>query len=79
MYDAMKDVAIVSGATGFTFTTGRKYILVFHEFFYIPEMSHILINHNQISHFQKQVQDNPYATDPMRIIIPDGNVISFLD
>ena len=34
---------------------------------------------NRICHFQTQVQDNPYATDPMSIIIPDGKIIAFLD
>ena len=75
----MKDVAIVYAATGFTSTTGRQYILFFREYFYMPKLSHNLINPNQLRHFQTQVQDNPYATDPMIIIGPDGNFIACLE
>ena len=45
----------------------------------MSELSHTLINPNQLCHFQTQLQDNPYATDPMSIIIPDGNFIACLD
>ena len=70
-YEPMKDVVIVSAATGFTSTTGRKYIIIFRECLYMPELSHTLIKPNQLCHFQKQVQENPYAADPMSIMIPD--------
>ena len=59
-YDTIKDVDIVSAATGFASLTGRKYILVFHEALYIPELDHTLINPNQLSQFHMQVQDNTY-------------------
>ena len=75
----MKDVAIISAATGFTSITGRHYVLVFHECLYIPKLSHTLINPNQLRHFQTQVQDNPYTADPMSIKIPDGNFITSLE
>ena len=75
----MKDVAIVSSATQFTSTKGRQYLLVFCEFLYIPKLFHTLINPNKLFHFQTQVQYNPYAMDPMIIIIPDGNFISCLE
>ena len=42
----------------------------------MPEVSNTFINPNQLRHFQTQVQDNPYATDPMSIIVPDGNFIA---
>ena len=44
-----EDVDIVSEATGFTSVTGRQYIPVFHETFYMPEPDHNLINPNQFS------------------------------
>ena len=79
-YEPMKDVAIVSAATGFTATTGRQYILVFHECLYMPELSHTLINPNQLRHFHTQVQDNPYhPSDPMSITSPDGDFIACLE
>ena len=78
-YEPMKDVAIVTAATGFTATTGRQYILVFHECLYMPELSHTLINPNQLRHFNTQVQDNPYATDPMSIASPNGDFIACLE
>ena len=78
-YEPMKDDAILSAATGFTSTTGRKYIIVFHECFYMPKLSHTLIKPNQLRQFQTQVQENPYATDSMSITSSDGNLISCLE
>ena len=75
----MRDVAIVSTSTGFTSNTGKHYIIVIYECLYMPELSHTLINPNQLLHFQTQAQDNPYATDPMSIIISYGNFIDCLD
>ena len=78
-YEPMKYVEIVYADTGLTSTTGRQYILVFHEYLYMPRLSHNLINPNQLLHFKTQVQDNPYAADPMSITIPDGNFIACLE
>ena len=72
-YNPIKDIPVVSEATGFTSANGRNYILVFHEALYIPDMRHTLINMNQIRHFGSKVQDNPYHENcPMSIEIPDG-------
>ena len=79
MYEPIKDVAIVSASTGSTSTTGRQYILVFHEYLYMPELYHNLINPNQLCQFQTQVQDNPYSTDQMSITIPDRKFIACLE
>ena len=78
-YQPMKDVAIVSAATGFTSASGNQYILIFHECLYMPELSHTLINPNQLRHFHTQVQDNPYAKEPMSIISPDGEFVACLE
>ena len=45
-YTPMKDILIVSAATGFMLAIGRSYILVFHEALYTPGMRHTLINPN---------------------------------
>ena len=50
-YTPMKDVPIVSSATGYTSANIRNYILVFNEELYIKEMHHTLINPNQFQHF----------------------------
>ena len=78
-YETMKYVLIISSAAGFTPTTGRQYILFFHEWLYMPELSHNLINPNQLCHFQTQVHDNIYAADPKSIINPDRNYIACLE
>ena len=78
-YEPMKDVAVISAATGITSTTGRQYILVFHECLYMPKLSHTLINPNKLFYFQTQVQDNPYMTDTMSITILNGNFIACLE
>ena len=59
----MKDIPIVSAATGFTSENGRNYILVFHEALYMLDMRHALINPNQCRYFGAKVQDNPYHED----------------
>ena len=73
-YTPMKDILIVSAATGFTSENGRNYILVFLEEFYMPNTSHTLINPNQCLHFGEKVQDNPYHEDcRCQLIIPTEN------
>ena len=68
----MKDIPIVSAATGFTLANSRNYILVFHEALYMNNMRHTLINTNQCRHFGEKVQDNPYHEDClMSIESPD--------
>ena len=75
----MKNIPIITAATGFTSTTGRQYILVFNETLYIKDMDHKLINPNQLRHFDTEVQDNPYhATDPMSITSPNGEFMACL-
>ena len=67
----MKDVLILSEATGYKSANGHNYILVFNESLYIKEMQHTLINPNQCRHFGSEIQDNPYDADkPMAISIP---------
>ena len=75
----MKDVAIVSAATGFTSASGKQYILIFHECLYMPELSHTLINPNQLRHCHTQVQDNPCAKEPMSITSPDVGFVACLE
>ena len=78
-YKPMKNIPIVTAATGYTSHTGRQYILVFHEALYMKDMDHTLINPNQLRHFQAQVQDNPYhPTEPMSITSPDGTFVACL-
>ena len=75
----MKDVPIVSAATGYTSANGRNYILVFNETLYIKEMQYTLINPNQCRHFGAEIQDNPYDADkPMAIISPDSEFTACL-
>ena len=71
-YIPMKDILIVSEATGFTLANGINYILVLREALYMPNMRHTLINPNQCRHFGAKVQDNPYHKDcSMSIDSPD--------
>ena len=78
-YTPMKDIPIVSAATGFTSANGRNYILVFHEAFYMTNMRHTLINLNQCQNFREKLQDNPYHEDcPMSIEIPGRELAACL-
>ena len=70
----MKDVGIVLAATRFTSVTGRQYILLFHDVFYMRELDHTLINYKQLCWFHTQVQDNLYhAIEAMNITNPSGD------
>ena len=62
-YTPMKDIPIVSEASGFTLANGRNHILVSLEAFYMPNKRHTLINPKQCRHFGAKVQDNPYHED----------------
>ena len=71
-YTPMKDILIVSAATGFTSENGRNCILVFHEALYMPDMRHALINPNQCQHFSPKVQYNTFHDNcPISIESPD--------
>ena len=51
--------------------TNEEYILVFNEALWMGDtLAHSLINPNQLHAFGTLVQDNPYHTDPLRIIPP---------
>ena len=54
-YTPMKDIPIVSVATGFTLENSRNYVLVFHEALHILDMRHTLINPYQCRHFGAKV------------------------
>ena len=75
----MKDVPILSAATGYTSANSWNCILVFIEALYIKYMQHTLINANQCRHFGVEVQDNPYDSNkPMAIRSPDSEFTAFL-
>jgi hypothetical protein len=70
-YDPVKNVPIITAATGYTSASGLNYILVFPEAIYMPTLGHSLCNPNQLRHFGTKVQDNPYDTEPMRLTTSD--------
>jgi hypothetical protein len=69
VYDAIKGVPIVSGATAWTSqSTGDTYILVFNEALWMGDtMDHSLLNPNQMRHYGIQVNDNPYGDVQMHL------------
>ena len=77
VYDAIKGVPIVTGATAWTTqATGETYILVFHEALWMGNtMDHSLLNPNQMRHYGIQVNDNPYGDVQMHLASEDGSVI----
>ena len=77
-YAPMKDVPIITAATGYTSASGLNYILVFPEALYMPTLTHSLFNPNQLRHFGTRVQDNPYDTQPMSISTGDESFTACL-
>ena len=78
-YESIKDVPIVSAATGYTSTNGENYILVLNEALWMPSLDHLLLNPNQQRHYGLEVQDNPYSIEPMAIISHKDNFYAFLE
>ena len=66
-YEPRKGVPVATVATGYTASNGARFILVFHEALWMPEMDVSLLNPNQMRHFGVEVQDNPYGDTPMKI------------
>ena len=66
-YEARTNIPIVQAATGFTTSNGMRYILVFNEALWMPELENSLMNPNQLRDFGIEVQDNPYSSEPMVI------------
>ena len=78
-YNPMKDVPIVSAATGYTSANGMNYIIIFNEVLYIPEMTHTLINPNQCQYFGAEIQENSYHPNkPMSIASEDETFFACL-
>ena len=67
---------IVTVATGYTAASGARFILIFNESLWIPELENSLMNPNQLRHFGIEVQDNPFHKDPMIIRKEDDSGIS---
>jgi hypothetical protein len=78
-YESLKNIPIVTAATGYTSKNGLNYILVFPEALYMPHMKHSLFNPNQLRHFGTIVQDNSYAGDPMTITSRDWKFTACLE
>jgi hypothetical protein len=77
-YAPVKNVPIVTAATGYTSANGLNYILIFPEALYLPNLGHSLFNPNQLRYFGTKVQDNPYDSKPMSITAGDDSFTACL-
>jgi hypothetical protein len=78
-YESLKNVPVVTAATGYTSASGLNYILIFPEALHMPQMDHSLFNPNQLRHFGTMVQDNPYAGTLMTITTGDNQFTACLE
>ena len=78
-YQPIKDVPVVSAATGYTSACGENFILILNEALWMPNLNHSLINPNQLRHHGVEVQDNPYAMEPMTIISHEHDFCACLE
>jgi hypothetical protein len=74
----MKDVPIVTAATGHALSTGTNCMLVFPDALSMPTLDHSLFNPNQLRHYGTIVQDNPYCNEPMSVTSPSGDFTACL-
>ena len=77
-YEAVKGVPVVQAATGYTSKNGRNYILILNKALWMEHLDHSLVNPNQLRQYNCEVQDNPYAKEPMSIHSPDGEFMACL-
>ena len=78
-YESVKDVPIITAATGYTSATGDNYILILNEALYMPTLDHSLLNPNQLRHHGIEVQDNPYSSEPMTIVSHEDGFCACLE
>ena len=73
-YDAITDVPVITGATLWTSPhDGDKFILVFNEALWIGNtLQHTLVNSNQLRAYGTTIQDNPFASTPLKFKPPTG-------
>ena len=76
-YEEIKNVPIVSAATSWTsLELAETFIIIMHEGLCMnTTMEHILVNPNQVQHFDVTVQDNPYSSSPLYIESPDSDFV----
>ena len=75
-YNPVSNIKVLSGATMYTGPVSNfTFILWIHEaLFFGKDMSHSLINPNQLRIFGVAIQDNPYhATESMSILATTAN------
>ena len=76
-YDAITDVPVVTGATLWTSPhDGDEYILIFNEALWMGNtLQHTLVNPNQLRAYGTTIQDNPFASPPLKFEPPTGPTI----
>ena len=77
IYDAITDVPVVTGATLWTSPhDGDEYILIFKEALWLGNtLQHTLVNPNQLRAYGTTIQDNPFASSPLKFDPPTGPTI----
>ena len=76
-YDTITDVPVVTGATLWTSPyDGDEYILIFNEALWMGNtLQHTLVNPNQLRVYGTTVQDNPFASSPLKFEPPTSPTI----
>jgi hypothetical protein len=72
-------VPIVTAATAWQSPhTGQLYILIFNEAIWMgDQMTHSLLNPNQLCHYGTRVQDDPTSPYPLSIVTEDNDFCMF--
>ena len=76
-YDAITDVPVVTGATLSTsLHDGDEYILIFNEALWMGNtQQHTLVNPIQLQAYGTTLQDNPFASSPLKFEPPTSPII----
>ena len=79
-YDAITDVPVVTGATLWTSLHDRdEYILIFNKALWIGNtLQHMPVNPNQLRAHGTTVQDNPFASFPLKFDPPNAPTIPLM-
>ena len=76
-YDTITDVPVITGATLWTSPQdGDEYILIFNEALWMGKtLQHTPVNPNQLRADGTTIQDNPFASSPLKFDPPTGPTI----
>ena len=78
-YKIVKNVPVTQATTGYFSANGRNHVIIMNEELYMANLKHLLINPNQLRHYQTIVNDGSYDEKVIWIENPDRDLVMCLE